>query len=360
MLKGKEVASLDLLHGFLEKITQKDGVSGYEKNVSELIAGAFSAYVDETRTDHLGNLIFLKRGQGERPPRLLICAHMDEIGLIVTKIEEHGFLRFTSLGGFDMRTLPGQEVTIYGRETLPGIIGFRLPHLHTQQEKSRSVKMEDLYLDTGLPPKIVHKSIPVGSVAAIKRDFLTLRHNCRAGKALDDRAGVAALWQCARELTKIRHEADLYLVATVQEEVGTRGAVVSTYGISPDVGIAVDVCHGDFPGALEHEVSPLAQGPVVTAGPNIHPLVGEKLRQIAAAYHLPCQQDVSSGPTGTDARAIQVSLEGIPTGLLSIPLRYMHTSVELVNLEDVKVSGLLLAYFVAGINRAFVEGLVCL
>lgn len=348
------------LHGFLQKTTEEDGVSGYEKNVTELIAKAFSAYVDDTRTDHLGNLIFFKRGKGERPLRLLICAHMDEIGLMVTKVEENGFLRFTSLGGFDVRTLPGQEVTIYGRDTFPGIISFKLPHLYAEKEKGQSVKMEDLFLDTGLPPEVVREAIPVGSVAAVKRNFLTLRHNCRSGKALDDRAGVAALWQCARELNKIRHEADLYLVATVQEEVGTRGAVVSTYGISPDLGIAVDVCHGDFPGALEHEISPLAQGPVITSGPNIHPFVAGKLLDTAAEYHLPCQRDVSPGPTGTDARAIQVSLEGIPTGLLSIPLRYMHTSVELVNLEDIKVAGLLLAYFVAGVNRAFVEGLACL
>lgn len=350
---------MELLRKFLEKIVQADGVSGYEEGVSKLIDGEFAAYIDESRTDPLGNLILLKKGRGERPPRLLICAHMDEIGLIVTKIEKQGFLRFTSIGGFDVRTLPGQAVTVYGRETFPGIIGFRLPHLTRQQEKNRSVKMEDLYIDTGLPPEVVREAVPVGSVAAIRRDLLALRHSCYAGKALDDRAGLAVLWQCARELTRIRHEADLYLVATVQEEVGTRGAVVSAFGVAPDVGVAVDVCHGDIPGALEHEVSPLGRGPVVTAGPNIHPLVGEKLRQTARDYHLPFQQDVSPGPTGTDARAIQVSLEGIPTGLLSIPLRYMHTSVELVNLEDVRVAGLLLAYFVAGIDRAFVEGLVC-
>ena len=348
------------MHEFLEEISQKDGVSGYEKKVGEVIAEKFSPYIDETRADPLGNLIFYKKGQGKHSPRLMICAHMDEIGLIVTKVEEQGFLRFTSLGGFDARTLPGQEVTIYGRNILPGLIGFKLPHLLTEQEKNRGVKMEDLYLDTGLPAEVVQRLIPVGSVAAIKRNFMTLRHNSRAGKALDDRAGVVSLWQCAKELAKFKHEADLYLVATVQEEVGTRGAVVSTYGISPDVGIAVDVCHGDFPGALEQEVSSMAQGPVVTAGPNIHPAVEERLLQVAKDYHLPHQRDVSPGPTGTDARAIQISLEGIPTGLLSIPLRYMHTSVELVDLEDVKDTGLLLAYFTAGVDRTFVEGLACL
>ena len=348
------------LEGLLKKLTEEDGVSGYEKKVAELAAAAFAPYIDETRTDNLGNLIFLKKGQGEAPPRLLICAHMDEIGLIVTKVGKNGFLRFTSLGGFDPRTLPGQAVNIYGRETIPGIIGFKLPHLYTEQEKGNSVKMEDLFLDTGLPPEVVQEIVPVGSVAAIKREYLTLRHRSRSGKAFDDRAGIAALWQCARELHKIRHEADLYLVATVQEEVGTRGAVVSTYGISPDVGIAVDVCHGDFPGALEQETSPLTKGPVVTSGPNIHPFVAEKLLNTAAEYHLPCQRDVSPGPTGTDARAIQISLEGIPTGLLSIPLRYMHTTVEMLHLNDLVNTGRLLASFARSIDGPFVEGLACL
>lgn len=348
------------MEGLLRKLTEEDGVSGYEKKVAGIAAGAFSPYVDDTRTDNLGNLIFLKKGQGNSPPRLLICAHMDEIGLIVTKVEENGFLRFTSLGGFDARTLPGQAVNIYGRDKVPGIIGFKLPPLYTEQEKGQGVKMEDLFLDTGLPPEVVRETIAVGSVAAIERKYLTLQHNSRAGKAFDDRAGIVALWQCARELHKIRHEADLYLVATVQEEVGTRGAVVSTFGISPDLGIAVDVCHGDFPGALEQETSPLTKGPVVTSGPNIHPFIAEKLLHVAAEYHLPYQRDVSPGPTGTDARAIQITMEGVPTGLLSIPLRYMHTSVELVDLEDIKVAGLLLARFVAAVDRAFVEGLVCL
>ncbi len=348
------------LHGFLQEITQKDGVSGYEKNVAACISEAFSPYVDDTRTDNLGNLIFFKEGRREEAPRILICAHMDEIGFIITKIENNGFLRFTSLGGFDVRTLPGQEVVVYGQNPVDGIIGFKPPYMEKDKEKNKSVEMENLFIDTGLPRELVDKVIKVGSIAAIKRNFLALLNNCCSGKALDDRAGVAVLWQCARELSQIHHEAHLYFVATVQEEVGIRGAVVSTYGISPDLGIAVDVCHGDFPGAMEHEVSPLGKGPVITTGPNIHPYMAKGLFDTAEEYNLPYQRDVSPGPTGTDARAIQVSLGGIPTALVSVPLRYMHTSVELVTLEDIKVAGRLLAYFAAGLSSAFVEGLSCL
>ncbi len=348
---------------FLKEITETDGVSGFEGRVASRIEEAFSPLVDEKRVDNLGNLIFLKKGESKAsspPARVLFCAHMDEIGFLITKLEDEGFLRFTSLGGFDVRTLPGQEVTVYGTRPVKGIIGGKPPHLRRERDKKQGLKTENLFIDTGLSKEEVKEVIQVGSAVAIHRSYLPLLQNSAAGKALDDRAGVAVLLQCANELESVRHEADVYLVATVQEEVGVRGAVVATYGISPDVGVAVDVCHGDFPGALEHEVSKLNKGPAIVAGPNIHPGIGERLVRVAREYQLPYQHELSPGPTGTDARAMQVSLEGIPTGLVSVPLRYMHTSVELVSINDIRTAGRLLAYFARGINRSFVEELTCL
>ncbi len=347
------------LRSLLREITQRDGVSGFEQELAEYLNQQFASLVDDVRTDNLGNLIMLKKGT-RRSPRVILCAHMDEIGLIVSKVEKGGFLRFISLGGFDVRTLPGQRVTIYGKTAITGVIGFSPPHLLTNQEKSRSAQMDALFIDTGLTEEEVREKIPVGSVAAIQRHFVDLMHTSAAGKALDDRAGVGVLWQCAEELKIISHEADVYFVATVQEEVGVRGAVVSAYGLSPDLGVAIDVCHGSFPGSKEHEVSELGKGPVITLGPNIHPGIAKRLMSVAKDYHLPYQKDVSPGPTGTDARAIQVSMEGVPTGLLSIPLRYMHTSVELIDVDDVKLGGRLLAYFIAGLDDNLVEELSCL
>jgi endoglucanase len=239
------------------------------------------------------------------------------------------------------------------------VIGFKPPHLWPEKKRGKAVKIEDLFIDTGLPPEELRRSVPVGTVAAVKRDLLTLQGERRAGKSLDDRAGLALLWQCARDLNRLHHEADVFFVATVQEEVGTRGAIVSTFGLTPDLGIAVDVCLGTFPGAAEHEVSPLGEGPVITLGPNIHPQIAGKLQDVAREYHLPLQKDYSPGPTGTDARSMQISREGVPSGLLSIPLRYMHTSVELLDLQDIKNGGRLLAYFIAGLDRSFVEDLSC-
>lgn len=347
------------LESFLKEISEAHGVSGYEDLVAGPIERAFSQYVDETRRDNLGNLIFYKKGKSDAAPRLMFCAHMDEIGLIVTFIEKKGFLRFNSLGGFDVRTLPGQEVTIYGKEIYSGVIGQLPSHLRKGEQKEKAPEMKDLFIDTGLPEEIVRDQIDVGSVVALQREFIPLRHRCRAGKAFDDRAGVALLWQCAYELSRMDHEAHVYLVATVQEEVGIRGAMVSTYGLTPDLGVAVDVCHGDIPGAAEHEVSPLGKGPVITSGPNIHPRLAERLMAVGKDYGIPFEQDISPGPTGTDARAIQVSRDGIPTALLSVPLRYMHTSVELLDLDDLKGGGRLLAFFAAGVDRSFVEGLTC-
>lgn len=357
-MKNGQETKLEL-DDFLKEITEADGVSGYEDGVAGNIARAFSPYVDETRKDSLGNLIFYKKGKGVNAPRLMFCAHMDEIGLIVTAIEEGGFLRFGALGGFDVRTLPSQVVTVYGKEECPGVIGQLPPQLRQGGQNNKAPAMKDLFIDTGLPPEVVHQKIEIGSVVAIRRNIVKLRHRCHAGKAFDDRAGVALLWECARELSRREHGADVYLVATVQEEVGIRGAMVSTYGLTPDLGVAVDVCHGDFPGAEEHEVSPLGKGPVITSGPNIHPILAERLLAVARDYGIPCEKDVSPGPTGTDARAIQVSRDGIPAALLSIPLRYMHTSVELLDLEDVKRGGRLLAFFAAAVDSTFVGGLTC-
>lgn len=347
------------LEDFLKEISEGDGVSGYEESIAAAIVRAFSPYVGEVRRDNLGNIIFYKKGKGIPAPRIMFCAHMDEIGLIVTSITDQGFLRFGTLGGFDLRTLPGQEVSIHGKEKYPGVIGQLPPHLRKGEKEKKAPELEDLFIDTGLSPEAVRAGIEVGAVVSIRRDIIALRHRCRAGKAFDDRAGVAVLWQCARELSRMEHEADVYLVATVQEEVGVRGAVVSAYGLAPDLGVAVDVCHGDFPGALEHEVSPLGKGPVITSGPNIHPRLYERLLAVASDYKIPHGKDVSPGPTGTDARAIQVSREGIPAALLSVPLRYMHTSVELLDLDDLKGAGRLLAFFAAGLDRAFVEELTC-
>lgn len=344
---------------FLKDISESPGVSGYEHHVAKVIKAAFCAHADEVRQDRMGNVAFLKKGSGERRPRILLAAHMDEIGLMVTKVEKGGFLRFSAVGGIDPRTIVGQEVILYGKETLPGVIGAKPPHLTRADELDKGHKMEDLHIDVALPEEKVKKLVSVGDLAIIRREMISLAGNSVAAKALDDRAGLAVLLYCLQELERLQHTADVYAVATVQEEVGVRGAATATYGVVPDIGIAVDVTHGEMPGVPEYETCKLGKGPGISIGPNIHPKVGDELIRVAKEYRIPYQLEVAAGPTGTDARAIQVTRGGIPTALLSIPLRYMHTSVELLDMDDIKLSGRLLAYFIAGVDMAFVEGLSC-
>lgn len=346
---------------FLKDICQAPGISGYEHHVAKIIKAACCRYADEVRQDRLGNVVFYKRGMGEdgTRPRLLLAAHMDEIGLMVTKIEDDGFLRISAVGGIDPRTIVGQEVVLYGRDTLPGVIGAKPPHLTDEKERSKGHKMEDLYLDLALPAGKVKEWVRPGDLALIRREAAELSGGAMCAKAMDDRAGVAVLLCCLDELERLRHAADIYAVATVQEEVGVRGATVATYGVVPDIGIAVDVTHGDMPGVPDHDTAPLGKGPVITLGPNIHPHISAELVRLAKEYRLPYQLDTTPGATSTDARAIQVTRGGIPTGLVSVPLRYMHTSVELVETEDIRLAGRLLALYAATLDISAVEGLTC-
>ncbi|MBS3984429.1 MAG: M42 family metallopeptidase [Selenomonadales bacterium] len=344
---------------FLKRMVEATGVSGYEDSVGNIIREVLGTAADEVTGDTLGNVIALKRGEGENRPKVMLASHMDEIGLMVTKIEEKGFLRFTSIGGVDQRTLVAQEVRVHGRRDLIGIIGMKPPHLLTPEEGNAAIKMQDMVIDLGLTEPEVKEAIAVGDLVTINRNFISLSGDFAAAKAMDDRAAVAAMHYCLLELKRMRHTADVYAVATVQEEVGARGALVSSYHIMPDIGIAIDVCHGEMPGVPEQDTAPLGKGPNLALGANIHPKLFERLSELAREHNIPFTLDPVPGPTGTDAWVMQVTRSGIPTALVSLPLRYMHTSVETLSIGDIKLVGRLLALFVASVDREFVEGLLC-
>ncbi len=344
----------------LKKLSEAVGVSGYEDEVRAIIGEEFERYADEVRTDRLGNVIALRRGEGDEPRRsIMLAAHMDEIGLIVTKIEE-GFLHFTSVGGFDVRTLLGQEVMVHSslfRQPLPGVVGSRPPHVLPAEERNKVIPMDKLFIDVGLGAEELSAVAQVGDLVSIRRDFTELAGGYATGKALDDRAGVASVMICLELLSKVRHVWDVYAVATSQEEVGLRGAMVSAYGLAPDVGIAIDVGFGASPGLAEAETVDMGKGPAIAFGPNIHPRLHQALIETAKEAEIPYQIEAIPGRSGTDAWAIQVAREGIPTALLSIPLRYMHTAVETIVLKDIERTGRLLAGFIAGLDESFMEKL---
>lgn len=349
---------------FLEELTESGGVSGREENATDVIEKFFTngegkGWITDLRRDRLGNLILHKKGEGsENPHKIMFAAHQDEIGLIVTEVKE-GFLRFSTVGGIDQRVLPGQEVLVHAKEEVPGVIGATPPHLQTVDERERAIKTEDMLIDTGLSPEKAAQVIAVGDFVSIDRKLLSLKNSVFSGKALDDRAGVAVLLQIAEDLQKLKHQADVYLVATVQEEVGLRGALTSAYGITPDLGIAIDVTHGKIPGLSDEEAYELGKGPVVVIGPQVHPKLFARLQSVAEEHGIKHQIEPSTRPGGTDAFALQIAQAGVATALLSIPLRYMHTSVETVSAADIRESGRLLAEFVATIDADFLEGLNC-
>lgn len=355
----KEGANLET-KVFLELLCNGKGVSGYEYTTKDTIISAFEEYADEIKEDKLGNIIALKKGSSNTGNvKIMLAAHMDEIGLMVKDIEENGFIRFTNVGGIDPRTILGQEVIVHGKEDLFGVIGSKPPHLQEPSEHDKAINMEDMIIDIGYSKEKVDELVNIGDTITIRRTMVNLQGSRIAAKALDDRAGVAVIYECIKELSKMKHDADVYFVSTVQEEVSMAGALVSTYRINPDIGIAVDVGFGTTPELSKSNSIELGKGPGITLGGNIHPTLRKKLTEVAGEYNIPHQMEINPGLTGTDARAMMITREGIPSLVLSIPLRYMHTSVEVVDMVDIKHTAKLLAFFIASISNVNLEGLLC-
>lgn len=340
----------------LKGLSEHPGVSGYESLIAPVVTHAFQPYSDTVHTDRFGNIYAQKKGESSRF-KLMLAAHMDEIGLMVKKIDPRGFIRFTPIGGIDPRTLLSQEVMIHGRQDIPGIIGAMPPHLMSE-EAEKAVKIEDMGIDTGLPLETIQAVIQVGDIITLKRRFLELLGGRMSGKSLDDRAGVVVMQICLQELNRLHHVHDVVAVTTTQEEVGLRGALTSAHTLNPDLAIAIDVTHAATPDTKGQVNIQLGEGPVIALGPNIHPMIYEKLTETARNVRIPVQIHPIPGASGTDAWAIQVAQAGVPTGLLSIPLRYMHTSVETLDIHDVVNTGLLLAHFIAHLPEDL-EGRLC-
>ncbi len=345
----------------IKSLTEATGVSGYEQKVQEDIRRLFEQFTDDIAVDTFGNVIAKISGSGEElRPSVMVTAHADEIGFMISKIEEGGFLRIQPIGGVDPRTTLAQEVIVHGKDRdLLGIFGAKPPHLLQGEEARKAIPLDELFIDLGMEEQEVRKQVRIGDVATIRRKAIPLLKDHMASKAMDDRSGIVLLLEMLKELKRLQVQADVYAVATVQEEIGVRGAMTSAYKIVPDIGIAVDVTHGSFPGIATDLAFDLGKGPVICHGPNIHRHLFDLLVTTAKEENIPYQIEVAQGPTGTDARAIQVTQAGIATALVSIPLRYMHTSVETLNTRDVIQGGKLLAQAIQRIDRTFTEGLTC-
>jgi endoglucanase len=240
---------------------------------------------------------------------------------------------------------------------LPGVVGSRPPHVLTPDERGQVIPFDKLFVDVGLPEAQVMRLVRVGDLISIQRSACELKGGLLSGKALDDRASVAAVAVCLEALAASHHNWDVLGVASVQEETTFLGAATSAYGIAPDVAIAIDVTFGDQNGVPGDQTVGLGKGPAIGIGPNFHPRLVQSLMDTAGKLEMPYQMEPTPGQSGTDAWPIQVAREGIPTALLGIPLRYMHTPVETVSLKDVERTGRLMAEFIAGLDDEYLKRL---
>ncbi|MDO5835698.1 MAG: M42 family metallopeptidase [Methanobacterium sp.] len=325
----------------LEKLSNAYGVSGFEDDVRNLMMEELKGHVDDLDVDNMGNLIATKNGK-PNGKKVMLAAHMDEIGLIVRYIDKDGFIKFSKLGGINDQMLLNQEVYIHSNgEKILGVIGSKPPHRMKAAEKKKPVQYENMFIDIGAKDKEdAQEMVNVGDPITIKQKFAELKNDLVTGNAMDNRVGCAILLEVMK---RARSNATIYGVGTVQEEVGLKGARTAAYRINPDMALALDVTiSGDHPGMKEEDAPAKAgEGPCIiltdASGRGIitHPQVKELLIQVADEEEIPYQLEVSEGGT-TDATAIHLTREGIPTGVISPPSRYIHTPVSVVNINDVE------------------------
>ena len=345
-----------MLKEFLFDICTNQFVSGFEHSNGDILTKYFRTYTDSLEKDNLGSYIF--KANGSNDTKIMLAAHIDEIGLMVTKILEGGFLSFTSVGGINPASLVAQDVTVFGSENIFGVIGIKPPHVTSEEERKNPLKLSDLYIDTGYTKEKLEKIVKIGDIATIKREPLSLQGSVISAKAMDDRACVAVMLEAAKELKKISHKSNVYFTATIQEETGMRGAKTSSYKISPDIGIVLDVGFGMTPD-MPPDTAHLGKGPVVAYGGRLNAKLTKKFVEVCKKYNYPIQYEAVPARTGTDTDALQITKDGIPCILLSIPLRYMHTSVETIDLRDVENTGKAIARFINELDNSDLEEILC-
>lgn len=325
----------------LQKLDKPFGVSGNEAEVRAVVKELFGQYCSEVSEDALGNVFGFCRCGAENAPLVMLEAHQDELGLMVSKITDEGSLLFCEIGGFDPKTLPGTEVTVHCESgNYFGVIGAAPPHLVSGAGKAPAVT--DMAVDIGFNKEQAEKIVRVGDIITLNTGYVKLGGTVAAGRCIDDRGGLAAVVRTLELIQSLKLSCDVAAVAAVQEEVGLRGAKTAAAAIAADAAIAVDVCHGTSPGVSDNAF-PLGKGVVVSMGPNLHPKLTRLLLDTAKENRLDVQIDVDGGDTGTDAWEIQVAGTGVPTALLSIPLRYMHANYEVGDCADIETAARLMA-----------------
>lgn len=322
----------------IKKLVSVPAVGGEEDRIISVLKEILSPY-GKVETDAVNNVI-CTFGSGYH---ILLDAHIDEIGLTVTSVSNDGFLKVNACGGVDKRMLLGSEVTVWGNEKLSGVISTLPPHLQKSSDKGNVPEISDIAVDIGFDKEKAEKLVPLGSKITFKRHFTPLLNNQISSNCLDDRAGVASLILALDELKKLPIKVTLLL--STQEEIGTVGAKSAPFGREVDEAIAVDVSFGYSPNCSKDECGEIGKGAMIGFSPTLSKKISDELIKTAKENDIPFQHEIMNGRTGTNADVISVSESGIKCGLISIPLKYMHSPVEVVDLSDVEsVSRLIVAY----------------
>ncbi|MEA4813111.1 MAG: M20/M25/M40 family metallo-hydrolase [Anaerolineaceae bacterium] len=356
--------SIDLVP-HIKQLLSAAGLSGNEAPVREILAEAWGPVSDELITTNGGSFIAFQRGTGESPrPKVLIAAHMDAIGLMVTAIEE-GFLHFTQVGGVDPRILPGQMVMVHASaqgvqqaREIPGMVVMPPAHQLPADAPSGVLGLNHLLIDTGLEAKEVEKWVRVGDFIHFAQEPLELAGETICGHTLDNRGSVAALSVCLDILSRRKHVWDVYGDATAQEEVFGTGSITDPVLVRPDLAIVIDVTFSKGPGGNGYRSCEIGKGITITSGPQDHPYLVNKLAKLAENLDIPYSIEAVPSPGGTDAYSIQTAESGIPTVEIGLPLRYMHTPVELVSIKDIRRAGRLMAEFIDSLPADFMKEVI--
>lgn len=338
------------------------GPSGYEKPVSDSIKEIWNELVDEISVSRLGNLYAVKKAnkipEDGIQRKILLAAHMDAVGMIVTELVGE-FIRFERIGGLDPRILPGQFVNISGKKgTIKGLIVMPSGSLTKKDYGKDPIPMQELLIDTGYDAETLQKLVRPGDIISFANEPVNLQNDTFSAHTLDDRAGIAAVTVCLQELQTMLHQWDVYAVGTVQEEETMAGGKTAPYDIRPDIAVAIDVTFATGPGSKDWDTFALESGPCLGFGMNIHPKLYEICKEICEEERIPYTTEFYPRMSGTDAEELQISTGGIPCIVISIPLRYMHTANEVVSLKDIRDVGKLLAAFIRDLDEKTMDKLI--
>jgi endoglucanase len=338
---------------FLKDLLQNPSPSGFEQPVQDVVRAWAKPLAEEVRTDRHGNVLAVVHPPGQ--PRIMLAGHCDQIALMVEHVDDNGFLYVQPIGGWDMQILLGQNLTVWTASgPVNGVVARRAPHLMTGDERNKVPQFSEIWVDIGVKDKKEAEAlVTLGDPVTFALGFRDLRNGLAVSPGMDDKVGLWVVMETLRLLKGRQLQAGVFCVSTVQEEIGLRGATTSAYGIHPQVGIAVDVCHAtDTPGNDKKSIgdTKLGAGTAVFRGPNINPRVFTRLQETAQAHEIAVQVRGMPRATGTDANVMQLSRDGVATGLIGIPNRYMHSPVEVVCLEDLQHAADLLAEFCATVT----------